>query len=52
MLDSQSAAFAERVWRHGPANEQQIDIFFRAHGLPGQLAEQVRATMAENRAMT
>lgn len=52
LLAPEEQAFAERVWRHGPANEQQIDIFFRAHGLPGQLAEQVRATMAENRAMT
>ncbi|HNP69578.1 MAG TPA: MBL fold metallo-hydrolase [Kouleothrix sp.] len=45
-------AFAERVWHNGAANEQAIVEFFRAHGLPAGLAEQVRETMAENRAMT
>lgn len=44
--------FVLRVWHRGAANELAIVEFFRAHGLPTDLAEQVRETMAENRTMT
>jgi glyoxylase-like metal-dependent hydrolase (beta-lactamase superfamily II) len=44
--------FARRAWRDGGANEQAIIDFFQAHGMPTELAEQVRGSMAETRAMT
>jgi glyoxylase-like metal-dependent hydrolase (beta-lactamase superfamily II) len=44
--------FARTVWHAGAANEQAIVDFFRAHGMPAELAEQVRHSMAETRAMT
>jgi glyoxylase-like metal-dependent hydrolase (beta-lactamase superfamily II) len=45
-------AFVHTVWHAGVANEQAIVDFFRAHGMPAALAEQVRHSMAETRAMT
>jgi glyoxylase-like metal-dependent hydrolase (beta-lactamase superfamily II) len=45
-------AFARRAWREGAANEQTIVDLFQAHGMPAELAEQVRRSMAETRAMT
>lgn len=45
-------AFAQRVWHAGEANEDASVEFFRAHGMPADLAEQLRASMVENRAMT
>lgn len=45
-------AFARRVWQHGAANERAVLDFFRAHGMPADLAEQLRLAMLENRAMT
>ena len=44
--------FARAVWHAGAANEQAIVDFFHAHGMPAELAEQVRHSMAETRAMT
>lgn len=44
--------FARTTWHEGAANEQAIVDFFQAHGMPGQLAEQVRHSMAATRAMT
>jgi len=44
--------FARMTWREGAANEQAILDFFQAHGMPADLAEQVRHSMAETRAMT
>jgi glyoxylase-like metal-dependent hydrolase (beta-lactamase superfamily II) len=44
--------FVRRVWHAGAANEQTIVDFFQAHGMPSELAEQVRQSMAETRAMT
>jgi glyoxylase-like metal-dependent hydrolase (beta-lactamase superfamily II) len=44
--------FVRNVWHAGAANEQAIVEFFRAHGMPAALAEQVRDSMAETRAMT
>jgi glyoxylase-like metal-dependent hydrolase (beta-lactamase superfamily II) len=45
-------AFARTAWREGAANEQAIVGFFRARGMPAGLAEQIRHSMAETRAMT
>ena len=44
--------FVRTVWHAGAANEQAIVDFFQAHGMPAELAEQVRHSMAETRAMT
>ena len=44
--------FAHRAWHLGAANEQAIVDFFQAHGMPADLAEQVRQSMADTRAMT
>jgi glyoxylase-like metal-dependent hydrolase (beta-lactamase superfamily II) len=44
--------FARRAWQDGEANEQAIVDFFQSHGMPSGLAEQVRSSMAETRAMT
>jgi glyoxylase-like metal-dependent hydrolase (beta-lactamase superfamily II) len=44
--------FARTAWHAGAANEQVIVDFFQAHGMPTELAEQVRHSMAETRAMT
>ena len=44
--------FARTVWQAGAVNEQAIVDFFHAHGMPAALAEQVRHSMAETRAMT
>ena len=51
-LSAGEQAFAQRVWHNGQANEQTLIDFFQAHGLPADLAEQIRQSMAENRAMT
>ena len=45
-------AFARTAWREGAANEQAVVEFFQAHGMPAELAEQIRLGMAETRAMT
>lgn len=52
LLSPGEQAFAQRVWHNGAANERATVEFFRAHGMPADLAEQVRASMAENGAMT
>ena len=44
--------FVRTVWHAGAANEQAIVDFFQAHGMPAELAEQVRHSTAETRAMT
>ena len=44
--------FVRTVWHAGAANEQAIVDFFQAHGMPAELAEQVRHSIAETRAMT
>jgi glyoxylase-like metal-dependent hydrolase (beta-lactamase superfamily II) len=44
--------FVQAVWHAGTANEQAIVDFFHAHGMPAELAEHVRDSMAETRAMT
>ena len=44
--------FVRTVWHAGAANEQAIVDFFQAHGMPSELAEQVRHSTAETRAMT
>jgi glyoxylase-like metal-dependent hydrolase (beta-lactamase superfamily II) len=44
--------FVLTAWHAGAANEQAIVDFFQAHGMPTELAEQVRHSMAETRAMT
>ena len=44
--------FVRSAWHAGAANEQVIVDFFHAHGMPTELAEQVRHSMAETRAMT
>jgi len=44
--------FARATWHAGAANEQAIVTFFQAHGMPPDLAEQIRYSMAETRAMT
>src|SRR5215216_3316537 len=44
--------FARTAWQAGAANEQAIVDLFQAHGMPTELAEQVRHSMAETRAMT
>lgn len=52
LLAPEEQSFAQRVWYHGERNERVSAAFFEQHGLPDDLAEQVRASMAENRAMT
>jgi glyoxylase-like metal-dependent hydrolase (beta-lactamase superfamily II) len=44
--------FVRTAWHVGAANEQAIVDLFQAHGMPTELAEQVRHSMAETRAMT
>jgi glyoxylase-like metal-dependent hydrolase (beta-lactamase superfamily II) len=44
--------FAHTTWHAGAANEQVLVAFFQAHGVPAELAEQIRVSMAETRAMT
>ena len=44
--------FVRVAWHAGAANEQVIVEFFQAHGMPAELAEQVRHSMAETRTMT
>src|SRR5215216_3653490 len=44
--------FVRTAWHAGAANEQAIVDFFQAHGMPAELAERVRSSMAETRAMT
>jgi glyoxylase-like metal-dependent hydrolase (beta-lactamase superfamily II) len=44
--------FVLTAWHAGAANEQAVVEFFQAHGMPTELAEQVRHSMAETRAMT
>ncbi len=44
--------FVRTAWHAGAANEQAIVDLFQAHGMPTVLAEQVRHSMAETRAMT
>ena len=44
--------FVITAWHAGAANEQVVVDFFQAHGMPTELAEQVRHSMAETRAMT
>ena len=44
--------FVRTVWHAGAANEQAIVDFFQSHGMPAELAEQVRHSTAETRAMT
>ncbi|MEO7910166.1 MAG: MBL fold metallo-hydrolase [Roseiflexaceae bacterium] len=44
--------FVRTAWREGVPNEQAIVEFFQAHGMPAVLAEHVRHSMAETRAMT
>ena len=44
--------FVRTAWHAGAANEQVIVDFFQAHGMPSDLAEQVRDSMAATRAMT
>ncbi len=44
--------FVRRAWHAGAANEQAIVDFFQVHGMPAELAERVRHSMAETRAMT
>jgi len=43
---------AQIAWHHGQANEQAVVAFFRAHGMPAELAEPVRSSLAATRAMT
>lgn len=45
-------AFARAVWQTGVANEQAVVDFFQAHGMPPALAELIRQSMIETRAMT
>ena len=45
-------AFARTAWHAGAANEQAIVDFFQARGMPAELAERIRYSMAETRAMT
>lgn len=52
LLAPEEQSFAQRVWYQGERNEGLSTAFFEQHGLPADLAEQVRASMAENRAMT
>jgi glyoxylase-like metal-dependent hydrolase (beta-lactamase superfamily II) len=44
--------FVCTAWHNGAVSEQAIVDFFQAHGMPIELAEQVRRTMADTRAMT
>jgi glyoxylase-like metal-dependent hydrolase (beta-lactamase superfamily II) len=44
--------FVRTVWHAGAANDQVVAEFFRAQGMPIELAEQVRQSMADTRAMT
>jgi glyoxylase-like metal-dependent hydrolase (beta-lactamase superfamily II) len=44
--------FVLTAWQAGVANEQAVVDFFQTHGMPTELAEQVRHSMAETRAMT
>ncbi|KPV54772.1 beta-lactamase [Kouleothrix aurantiaca] len=52
LLAPGEAAFAQQVWFDGETNERTSTAFFRAHGMPAELADQLRASMAENRSMT
>lgn len=52
LMAPEEQGFAQRVWYQGERNEGLSMAFFQQHGLPADLAEQVRASMAENRAMT
>lgn len=45
-------AFARRVWHHGETHIAGVIDYFRANGMPADLAEQVRLSTIENRAMT
>jgi glyoxylase-like metal-dependent hydrolase (beta-lactamase superfamily II) len=44
--------FVRTAWHAGAANEQAVVDFFQTHGMPVELAEQVRHGMAATRAMT
>lgn len=44
--------FARTTWHAGATNEQSLVTFFQSHGMPADLAEQIRQSMAETRAMT
>ena len=44
--------FVRTAWHAGAANEQAVVEFFQAHGMPVELAEQVRHSMVATRAMT
>jgi glyoxylase-like metal-dependent hydrolase (beta-lactamase superfamily II) len=44
--------FAGTTWHAGATNEQALVPFFQAHGMPAELAQQIRESMAETRAMT
>ncbi len=44
--------FVRTAWHTGAANDQAVVEFFQAHGMPIELAEQVRHSMVETRAMT
>jgi glyoxylase-like metal-dependent hydrolase (beta-lactamase superfamily II) len=44
--------FARTTWHAGATNEPALVAFFQAEGMPADLAEQIRESMAETRAMT
>jgi glyoxylase-like metal-dependent hydrolase (beta-lactamase superfamily II) len=44
--------FVSTAWHAGTLNEQAVVDFFQAHGMPVELAEQIRHSMAATRAMT
>jgi glyoxylase-like metal-dependent hydrolase (beta-lactamase superfamily II) len=52
LLAAAEQAFARRVWHDGERNERAVIDYFRAHGMPAHLAEQVGASLVETRKMT
>ena len=52
LLAPDELAFARRVWQAGEHNEQHVTRYFLAHGMPADMAEQVRLSLQETRLMT
>jgi glyoxylase-like metal-dependent hydrolase (beta-lactamase superfamily II) len=51
LLAPDELAFARRAWHNGERNEALVISYFLSHGMPAELAEQVRESLAETRRM-
>ena len=52
LLAPDELAFARRVWQAGEHNEQHVMAYFQSHGMPADMADQVRLSLEETRLMT